>query len=552
MQNKLAKFIVPKPTAIYLVLIAIFLLIVYFIGFFNPIRGDAVRYAAVAQEMLHNNNFLELQNRGGIPYMQKPPLLFWIISTSYRLFGINHFAYKMPIFLISLVGILSMYKNARLNYDQRIAALASVFMTFSFGMIFYQNDIHTDSVIMATIIISIYQINLYLKNHRFIHLIIGFIFIGLSMLTKGPIGLAIPVFAFGVDILLKRHWKSIFKLEWIAGLIIIGIVISPAFIGVYRQFGMEGVEFYFVSNHTSRITGSLRVNNTDYLFYLHTLLWEFIPWSLLILYGLYKEMSSIVVSRFKIRSQDEALNIGGIIIFLLIISISKFKGPNYIIPLFPFFAVIAAKWVIQLYDSHSKKIIRWFSALHYLIVYLLWAIVLIVVYLNRHEISSYILVILLILFCTLISSFYILKHKSHRLLINLCAGITALGLLFNGFFVPLTFEYHSMLQACKIINETATKDTKFVMLETEVPGFSDDTFNFYLTPQPKFSSNIDEVLSMKSGWVFTDAKDFKSIQESGKMFSQIKKIPHLKKSLLPILHPDTRDQALKYNYLLKI
>ena len=179
--------------------------------------------------------------------------------------------------------------------------VASIFLITCFGTIFYQNDIHTDSIVLATVMLSIWQLNLFLRNSKMLHLFLGFLFVGLSMMTKGPIGLAIPVFAFAIDTILKRNWKNIFRWEWLLGMAIIGIVISPALIGLYRQFGTEGLAFYLWSNQTDRITGALRVNNTDPFFYVHTILWEFLPWSPFIVYGIYHEVKKIIKNRFKLR-----------------------------------------------------------------------------------------------------------------------------------------------------------------------------------------------------------------------------------------------------------
>ncbi len=300
MVKSLSKITKEDHFEIFLLLLSLFLLACYYMGFFSALRGDAVRYAAIGQEMFHNHNFLELQNRGGVPYLQKPPLLFWIISASFKVFGINHFAFKMPIFLITLVGIYATYKNALLHYDKKVGQLAAILLITSFGFIFYHNDIHTDSIILTTIILSIWQLNLFLCDGRFVNLLLGFFFVGMSMMTKGPIGLAIPVFAFATDVLLKRQWRNIFRWEWLVGLLVIGITISPALIGLYSQFDNEGLNFYFLSNHTGRITGAMRVNNTDYLFYVHTLLWEYLPWSLFLLFWLFSRSKKICVSKIQV------------------------------------------------------------------------------------------------------------------------------------------------------------------------------------------------------------------------------------------------------------
>lgn len=549
MKNQIQAFFNENRFAI---LLAICLLIVYIVGFFNPVRGDAVRYAAIGQEMFHNNNFLELQNRGGVPYLQKPPLLFWIINLSYHIFGINHFAYKMPVFLISLLGVYATYRNALLSYNRKIATLTCIFLIVSFGMIFYQNDIHTDSIILTTVMLSIWQLNLFLRNNKFKHLILGFFFIGLSMMTKGPIGLAIPIFAFAIDTLLKRNWKNIFRWEWLIGIVIIAITISPALIGLYKQFGNEGLAFYFWSNQTDRITGALRVNSTDHFFYVHTILWEFLPWSIFIIYGIFHELRKIVKTRFKLSLSEEALNIGGIFIFFAIISASKFKGPNYLIPLFPFFAAISAKWAIHLYDSAKGNALKFVTIVQYLAFAGIWIITIYFTVLNINDISIYILLFIIVLLITFVLGLIFLKSKLSKIVVGGSAVIIAFGMLFNGFVVPLTFEYHSMLQACNIVNKQTDASTKFIMLNTEEVEFSDDTFNFYLSPEPTYTNDVNQIKQLSDYWVFADAEDYELLLAENINFSKVHKLSHLKNIKPGFLNPKTRQQSLKYFYLLRI
>ena len=551
MIKSLSKITKEDHFEIFLLILSLFLLACYYMGFFPALRGDAVRYAAIGQEMFHNHNFLELQNRGGVPYIQKPPLLFWIITASYKVFGINHFAFKMPIFLITLVGIYATYKNALLHYDKKVGQLAAIFLITSFGFIFYHNDIHTDSVILATIALSVWQLNLFLRDGRFVNLLLGFFFVGMSMMTKGPIGLAIPVFAFGVDVLLKRQWRHIFRWEWLVGIVVIAITISPALIGLYKQFGNEGLMFYFWSNHTDRITGAMRVNNTDYFFYVHTLLWEYLPWSLFLLFGFFQEVRKIVKQKFKLLAMQEAVNIGGIIIFFIIISVSKFKGPNYIIPLFPFFAVIAANWTLRLYEGFHAGTLKYLSIIQYVVLVGIWYIVGYVTVNNFSDIPTLLSASLVALLLVFLIGFFILKENMQKMLVTASATIIAFGLLFNTFIIPITFDYHAMHQACEIVNAQSDSSTHFVYLSDEHDMVSDDTFNFYLKPLATYAQSIDDVEVLESGWVFIKKEDYYLLKDSNVKFSEEIKLSHTKRISPTFLNPTTREQGLKYFYLLK-
>src|SRR3712207_1133282 len=56
------------------------------------------QYAGAAREMLQSGDLLTPANNG-IPRLQKPPLLYWLIVCSYRCFGVNEAAARLPIAL---------------------------------------------------------------------------------------------------------------------------------------------------------------------------------------------------------------------------------------------------------------------------------------------------------------------------------------------------------------------------------------------------------------------------------------------------------------------
>ena len=81
------------------------LLIIYFMNMLLDVMElDAAQYANISMEMSYNKSFLEVYFRGA-DYMDKPPLLFWLSSLSFILFGVGNFAYKLPSVIILLLGI---------------------------------------------------------------------------------------------------------------------------------------------------------------------------------------------------------------------------------------------------------------------------------------------------------------------------------------------------------------------------------------------------------------------------------------------------------------
>src|SRR3989440_3702244 len=80
----------------------------YGLGAIPLVGPDEPRYAEVAREMLARHDFIT-PTLGGLPWFEKPPLLYWIMAASYRVFGVNEYAARLgPAFcgLITAAFIL--------------------------------------------------------------------------------------------------------------------------------------------------------------------------------------------------------------------------------------------------------------------------------------------------------------------------------------------------------------------------------------------------------------------------------------------------------------
>ena len=250
-------------------IVLLYLCAAYFIEIMDV---DAAQYASIALEMTKNDNWMIVQHKG-VDYLDKPPLLFWLSALSFKIFGAGHFAYRLPSILATFLGLYATYALGRRLYDAKTAKLAALILATAQAWVLFNHDIRTDTLLAAFCIASIWQLVEYGENRKWYNFLLGFICVGLAMLAKGPLGVVIPAIALSAYWLGQKHWKILFLPEWILGIIIILLVLSPMLIGLWQQWQWDGIYFYFWKQSFGRITGenSWR-NDSGAFFFVHSFL----------------------------------------------------------------------------------------------------------------------------------------------------------------------------------------------------------------------------------------------------------------------------------------
>lgn len=517
------------------------ILLVYAFGAnLDIMEVDAAQYASISLEMLKSGKFLEVLDRFE-DYLDKPPLLFWLSAFSMKLFGIGTWQYKLPSILFSLLGILSTYKLGKRLYSEQIGRHASWIFGGSFAMIMINNDIKTDTILVAAIVFSIWMLVSYIDTKKWKFLIGSSVGIAIAMLTKGPIGLMMPALAIGGHIILKRQWKSLFDWRWMVMLSLVGILLIPMCIGLYRQYGNEGLEFYFWTQSFGRITGENEWrNDASPLYFTHIFLWSFFPWTILGIAGVTSELKNI---RKNIQNpKTEIYLISGILLVWSALSLSKFKLPHYIFVVYPLIAILAAKFAHGL-KQHSRW--NWPQLILSTVVCLSVAVLLPYVFPEGGYLTS----ILMVIIWALAIAYFFSSYKVNQLMIPSFLISITIGLGMNLHFYPQLLSYQANAQVGKWLVQHETPTDKFF-------GFSTGgrALDFYAGGVVRWVDNAENAIAaIKPGTVvYANQARYKDLLNRGAEPKSVLEFDNfqVQKLSVPFLNPQTRNQVLRKNYLL--
>lgn len=516
----------------------------YFAGLTIDVTRDAGKYATVAKETFQNGNYINLTVHGDA-YDQKPPMMFWLGALGFMIGGISNFWFKLPILLLVFAGFYWAFRLGKSLYNERVGYLTATFLAFSIIYSLYSMDIHADTPLQAFVTLALWQLFEFIKTRKNKHWILGFTAIGLAMLSKGPIGAAIPAFAVIGHILFKKDFRFLFDYRWFVGIILAFVVASPALIGLMNQFGWAGIRFFFWENNVGRITGTYVKAVNDPFFYVHTLLYVFLPWVLLFYISVYNEFRSLIKNRFR---ADEYFTLSGIWIFFVVISVSKNQVPNYIFSIMPLIAVLTAKWTIAAIEG-NQKLIKIFNSTQIFVVILLWLMILILSFYLFPAPKFYFWIIAIAGIGSSLWIFTKIKDPLFSLLTPTLIAFSCLILLLNTNVFPYIFSFQAPPKAAHYFTENAGENSKLYNYK-----YAQYELFFYSEPQAtqlKSDTDLKKAAQTQGSWIFTDPeglKDFEALQVQPDTIIEYKHL-YLNRGGR-FINPKTRDKVLQPMYLI--
>jgi 4-amino-4-deoxy-L-arabinose transferase-like glycosyltransferase len=272
---------------------------VYFASLFTPPLMDDVdsSHAQTAQHIIDSGNWVTTQTNG-IRYIEKPPLPFWLVTISFKLFGENAFATHLPNALAILGLTWLAWLWARRAWDNRAGLYAGLAVLTSIGPFLFTRFIIPESILSLLLLSALYAILTSLEDNKPNRIYFAWAALALALLIKGLIA---PVFLLGGVIPYlyfsgqNRRWR---ELKPFTGSALFLAIAAPWHILVGMANGPEGHPvgnhptlgnvhgwwyFYFINEHVDRFFGKRYPHDYNKLpalaYWLLHFVWLF-PWSL--------------------------------------------------------------------------------------------------------------------------------------------------------------------------------------------------------------------------------------------------------------------------------
>lgn len=309
--------------------------LVFFFGHLSYplLEPDESRYARIAQEMIRSGDYL-VPRRFGEPYLDKPPLLYWLTAASYGLFGVSAAAARVVCSLAGMATVLITYALGRRFVGQRAAWIGAFMLMLCAGFALGGKFLIMDGLLTCFVTLAMFSGFLAIHGPRVrpAWCVAASLFCGLGMMTKGPLAIVLflpPLFASrwltGSGARLTwRHW----------GLCLLpGVLLALPWFVLISLRQPDFLEHFLWRHHIARFTTDF-IHEEPWWYYIPVLVIGMFPATLLL--GPLAVLLFGADGRLRpLRTREMGYLLLAAAWTLAFFSMSRGKLPPYIIPVLP-------------------------------------------------------------------------------------------------------------------------------------------------------------------------------------------------------------------------
>ncbi|MHB1246987.1 MAG: glycosyltransferase family 39 protein [Sulfuriferula sp.] len=323
------------------------LLIIAALTWFAPlnynalIRPDEGRYAEIPREMVSTGDW-NTPRLNGIKYFEKPALQYWATATAFTLFGEHNWTARLWSALTGFLGILLVYATGQRLFGREAGLMAALVLgsSFLYVMLGHINILDMGvtffmELTLAAMLLAQRDAASTRENRNWMY--ICWAAMGLSMLSKGLMGIALPGTVLLLYSLIQRDWALWKRLHLGVGLLIFTAVAAPWLITVSID-NPEFPWFFFVHEQILRFLTTIHGRVHPWYTFFPVVMLGILPWLFPMFQSLWHAWRSDTPARGQFAPRRMLLI--WIVFIFVFFSKSDSKLVPYILPIFPALALL--------------------------------------------------------------------------------------------------------------------------------------------------------------------------------------------------------------------
>lgn len=296
---------------------------------------DETFYAETAKEMVNRGEWITPYLYGK-PQFEKPILFYWLVEASFKMFGVNEFAARLPSAVLGTIGVIAVFFLGSILFSRRAGFLSALILATNVEYIILSRACITDMALFALMLLAaLFFFYGYIKEKGYFYLLSSAM-LALATLTKGPVYLILFVAAIFAFLLFTKDLKSLKKMPFWQMALVFLAVSMPWYIAIYKLHGKAFIDGFFGLHNVTRFLVSEHKTGSQIYYNIPIMLGGMFPWSLFLPVGFWHICK-------KIKEKRNEASIFLMVWFFVIFgffTVSSTKLPTYIFPSFLSLAVI--------------------------------------------------------------------------------------------------------------------------------------------------------------------------------------------------------------------
>ncbi len=350
------------------------------LGSFSLFNPDEGLYAEPAREMLETGQYITTTLNYAVRFT-KPPLVIWAMVAAYKLFGINEFSARIFCATSGFILTIVTYLFANKYLGNRVAIFAACILLAAPLFVGVGRMAITDMPLSLFMGGSLFSFFHAWKQRQKFYLHLGYILTAFAIMTKGPVGLLLPILILSSFLYLSSANKATLKFFNLPmGILVIALIALPWFvIEIVLTKGAYFNEFIMRENF-ARFASVVDSHKGPWFYHIAAVFGGLFPWSIVLPQSIITELKNIH-SKINTRIaenksplclthwQNSCENLSAadaVLLFALIsaviiiafFSVSVSKLLPYTLPAFPALAImISNQWQRFIETKQVKSII---------------------------------------------------------------------------------------------------------------------------------------------------------------------------------------------------
>ncbi len=319
----------------------------------NPDEG---RYSVLAMHMADTGDFVT-PRLNGLKYFEKPPMQYWMTAVAFNTFGKSEWSARLYTALAGLLSILLVSYTAARLFTREIGVFTALALVACPYYMMLAEIVTLDMGLTLWTTLSVCGFLLSQrglphppsKTEKLGWLLTGWAAAGAAVLSKGLIGLVFPAAILFLYCLIQWDWRRLARINWLSGFLIFFLVAAPWFVLVAQQ-NPEFLQFFFIHEHWQRFTTTQSRRVQAWWFFLPILFVGCMAWALMLIPAMLRgwqagHHQAMATSDGTRPFKPLRFVILWIVFIVFFFSISGSKLPAYVLPVFPFIAMVLAFFI---------------------------------------------------------------------------------------------------------------------------------------------------------------------------------------------------------------